>query len=487
MTQEMLLSEIDLLKREEAYKKYKIIEPFLENSQSLIAIHKQSGTPKRTLMLWIKKYRTFGLKGLVHQQRSDKGTTRVYNPSLQQTIEGTYLNYPTLSCANIYRLIIEYCKQKDIKAPSYRLICRIIQGIPEDVKVLAVHGGKAYKQKYDLLHIRSAARPNEIWQADHVLLDIPILNTKNQPQHPWLTVIIDDCSRAICGYELSFLSPSSIKTSLCLRNAIWRKSDPRWKIMGIPEILYTDHGSDFTSKHIEQVCIDIKTRLIFSQVGQPRGRGKIERFFRTLNQTLLSQIKPLIESKNFNKQNLNLKSLELLIYDFFIIYNDKVHSDLGISPTARWELHGFLPQMLNSLEELDLLLLMEAKLRRVLRDGIHFQGLRYIDPILANYVGENVLIRYNPSDVSSLRVYHKEKFLCQPVCSELSRESISIKEIQRVRNQRKQQLKKKIIQRKSFVEAVIEANNKTLPIKDVEPPFIKEPQMKTRLKLYESD
>lgn len=39
-------------------------------------------------------------------------------------------------------------------------------------------------------------------------MDIQVLNDKNKACRPWLTVIIDDCSRAICGYELSFLNPS---------------------------------------------------------------------------------------------------------------------------------------------------------------------------------------------------------------------------------------------------------------------------------------
>ena len=56
-------------------------------------------------------------------------------------------------------------------------------------------------------------------------MDIEILNDTNKLQRPWLTIVIDDCSRAICGYELSFLSPSAYKTSLCLRHAIWRKAD----------------------------------------------------------------------------------------------------------------------------------------------------------------------------------------------------------------------------------------------------------------------
>ena len=44
--------------------------------------------------------------------------------------------------------------------------------------------------------------------------------------------------------------------------------------------------------------------------------------------------------------------------------------------------------MPESLEQLDLLLLTVAKPRKVHPDGIQFQGLRYLDPVLAAYVGE---------------------------------------------------------------------------------------------------
>jgi hypothetical protein len=53
--------------------------------------------------------------------------------------------------------------------------------------------------------------------------------------------------------------------ALALRQAIWRKEDPRWQICGIPSTFYTDHGSDFTSKHLEQVADDLNMALIFSE------------------------------------------------------------------------------------------------------------------------------------------------------------------------------------------------------------------------------
>ena len=63
--------------------------------------------------------------------------------------------------------------------------------------------------------------------------------------------------------------------------------------------------------------------------------------------------------------------------------------------------------MPDSLEQLDLLLLTVAKPRKIHPDGIHFQGLRYLDPVLAAYVGETVIIRYDPRDMAEIRVFHR--------------------------------------------------------------------------------
>jgi len=57
------------------------------------------------------------------------------------------------------------------------------------------------------------------------------------------------------------------------------------------------------------------------------------------------------------------------------------------------------------LDRLDLLLLTVAKPRKVHPDGIRFQGLRYLDPVLAAYAGESVIIRYDPRDLAEIRVF----------------------------------------------------------------------------------
>jgi len=106
-----------------------------------------------------------------------------------------------------------------------------------------------------------------------------VLDESGRPARPWLTVILDDHSRAVAGYTVFLGGPSAMQTALALRQAVWRKADPGWAVCGWPSALYSDNGADFTSDHIAQVCAQAKVQLIHSKPGKPRGRGKSERFF----------------------------------------------------------------------------------------------------------------------------------------------------------------------------------------------------------------
>jgi len=68
-------------------------------------------------------------------------------------------------------------------------------------------------------------------------------------------------------------APSSLQTALALRQAVWRKSDPAWPVCGLPAVLYSDHGADFTSGHLTQVCAAVRVQLIHSTPGVPRLTG----------------------------------------------------------------------------------------------------------------------------------------------------------------------------------------------------------------------
>jgi hypothetical protein len=84
--------------------------------------------------------------------------------------------------------------------------------------------------------------------------------------------------------EVGELLPQLYLHGLALRQAIWRKDDPHRHVCGILQTLYTDCGSDFTSQHLQHVSADLKICLINSTPWQPRGRGRIERFFQTVQE-----------------------------------------------------------------------------------------------------------------------------------------------------------------------------------------------------------
>ncbi len=342
--------------------------------------------------------------------------------------------------------------------PSYRTVAAVVQRLAPALKSLAHEGTAAYAARFDLLHRHEAPRPNAIWQADHTQLDLWLLDDAGRPARPWLTVILDDYSRAVAGYSLTFAAPSALGTALALHQAIWRKGDPRWVTCGIPEVCYTDHGSDFTSRHLEQVAAELRMRLVFSLPGRPRGRGKIERFFGTVNQLFLCDLPGYAPDGPVAAPALTLAVLGERFRAWLLEgYHQRPHGETREAPLARWAAGGFLPRLPESREQLDLLLLTVPRSRRVRPDGIHFQGLRYLDLTLAAYLGEEVTIRYDPRDLAEIRVFHHDRFLCRAVCPELAGERLGLKEIVGARNRQRWALQEQVAERAAVVEALTAA------------------------------
>jgi len=146
---------------------------------------------------------------------------------------------------------------------------------------------------------------------------------------------------------------------------------------------------------------------------------------------------------------------------------------------------GFLPRSPDSLEDLDLLLVMHAKPRPIRRDGIHFQDLRYLDPALAAYVGETVTVRYDPRDLSEVRVFHRNQFLCRAVSEKHAGEAVTLKDIEAARRAHRRSLRSAINERITRV-------SDSLPARAQPPQPVsasKPPPMPTRpkLRIYQED
>ena len=439
-----------------AFERFELLRPSLEEGVPLARVARDRGLPLRTAQRWVGQYRREGLAGLARKGRSDQGK-RHLSDTLRQAIEGLALKKPPLSVATIHRQAISLAERLGETPPTYRIVYAVINDLDPALVTLAHEGTKAYTEAFDLIHRHEATGPNAVWQADHTELDIWLKDGRGQPEKPWLTIILDDYSRAVAGYALSFSDPSAIQTALALRQAIWRKGRPGWQICGIPGILYSDHGSDFTSRHLEQVAADLKIRLINSMVGRPRGRGKIERFFESVSQVLLPRLPGYGPGGAVQKAELTLAEMTAELEQYLVDeYHNEIHTTTGFKPQERWFSGGFLPRMPESLEQLDLLLLTVAKTRRVHRDGIRFSGLRYIDPTLAAYVGEDVLLRYDPRDVAEVRVFHEGRFICRAVCQELAGETVPLREVIRARERRRRELRRTIQDRQKVVDSLLE-------------------------------
>lgn len=469
--------------RAAALARYHAIRPHLEDGVPLSRAADAAGVPLRTAQRWLARYRAGGFAALARSARADRGQRRMPG-ELQSFIEGLALRRPAPSTAAIHRRASDVAKAHGWPVPSYACVYDIVSSLDPALVALAQEGPRGYSEAFDLIWRREAEGPNDIWQADHTELDLWAIGPGGDAVRPWLTVVEDDYSRALAGWAINLTAPSAIQTALTLRRAIWRKTEPGWHVCGIPGVLYVDHGSDFTSRHLEQVAAELKMRLVFSAVGQPRGRGKVERFFGVLNQLFLSALPGYSPAgAPHSTPALTLAELDARLHAFVVHdYHRRPHSETGVAPQERWEGGEFLPHLPASIEALDLLLLTVAEPRKVHPDGIRFQGLRYFDPTLAGYVGEPVTIRYDPNDMGEIRVFHQDGFVCRAVSAEVASQSVTLKEVVAARRARRQDLRNGINQRLSVVDRLL-AVHQPEPSPAMEAPSPASPR-RPRLKRY---
>lgn len=472
-----------------------VLNPHLHEGVPLAEAARRAGVPRRTATRWLASFQAGGVEQLRRSDRSDLGGRRL-PAQMVAFIEGLALRRPPPKVAEVHRAVNVVAAEQGWPAVSYSVVRRIVIGLDRGLLALAHHDPDVYRDEFELVMRREAVHPNDIWQADHTWLDLMVLDQAGRPARPWLTVILDDHSRAVPGYTVFLGDPSMLQTALALRQAVWRKTDPAWPVCGLPAVLYSDHGADFTSTHIAQVCADLKVQLIHSIPGRPRGRGKVERLFGTITTELLPTLPGHIPHGNQGRPvtppALTLSELDTVIGRYIVdTYHHRIHPETGQAPVDRWSAGDWLPRMPDSPENLDLLLLTVATPRKVQRDGIHCHGLRYFSITLAPYVGEPVTIRYDPRDLAEIRVYHRGEFLCRAVSPEIASVTVSLQDLQAARNHRRRELRQQLTARRSLVELLTQPGPSTpehpVEIAKSKPVDERTSRRGRRLKLYRED
>lgn len=426
---------------------YRHIERHLNHGVPVRRAAQEAGVTERQFYRLLDAYRTGGLGNLARKPRRDSGKRKSVTDTLQKVIEGLCLQKPKPSLAWVQRKVAEQCTKEGIPAPSYPVVWRIYTEIPAEQKVYAHEGPNAYKHQFGLIHRWSASAPNEIWQCDNKMLSIYGRDLRGNVKRVWLTAVEDDYSRAIMGYYLGLEAPSSARVATALRQAIWHKPEEGWPMCGIPEKFFTDHGTDFMSKHVEQVAADLKFEIINSVVGEAEPRGKVERLFRSTEQLFVPNAKSPRDNP-LDLEEINKRFRNWLISEYLV----RKHEDTGEPPLDRWKAAITVPRMPDTERALDLMLMHVGRERKVRRDGIRFNSFRYFDLELSKYVTERVSIRFDPNDMSQIYAYADGKLVFTASCKELEGREVTLREVIKERAIRKKEVKDAVTERQKLAD-----------------------------------
>jgi hypothetical protein len=137
----------------------------------------------------------------------------------------------------------------------------------------------------------------------------------------YLFAFIDDCSRLVPHAEF-YLNERIDSYCDALRKALRKR--------GLPRKLYVDNGPGFRSHHLAHITASLGIALIHSRPYRPEGRGKIERWFKTLRSQFLSLVPERVSLEELNQ------ALKEWIEDD---YHARIHSSTQEAPLKRYLKH----------------------------------------------------------------------------------------------------------------------------------------------------
>lgn len=119
------LTDLSEGQRVQAYTRFKIIRPVVEDGVSQAQIARTHDVPVSTIQRWVKRYREKGIVGLADAGRSDKGTSRRLSPDAVALVKKLALQTPLLPVATIHRQVTEIAKEQGWNPPSYARVRQI--------------------------------------------------------------------------------------------------------------------------------------------------------------------------------------------------------------------------------------------------------------------------------------------------------------------------------------------------------------------------
>ena len=338
-----------------------------------------------TLRDWIADYREGGFDALKPKQRTDAGSARKLPPEVVDKL----VAYKDEHRAFSVPMVISAVRAEMTLDPSFCLPLSTVHRILSRAGVME----KDPVDPTSLDHRRfSYEQAGELWMSD--VMHGPSVFVDDRRKHKtYLIALIDDATR-IVPYAAFALSERSEALLSVLEQAVRRR--------GLPKRLYVDNGSAFRSAHLSLVCAKLGITLIHARPYQPQGKGKMERWFRTVRMQLV----PLLSAADLS----SLDALNSKLWAFVEgEYHQAPHKGLeGQTPFDAWSMASSEVRVPGPELDLRELFLFEEK-RKVAKDRtVSLRGVLYeVDALL---VGQSVTLRFNPSkDRGPVDVWHKGK------------------------------------------------------------------------------
>jgi putative transposase len=446
---EEILRKASKRDREEANRRYKAIEPFLDRNSST----KPNRSERRWIASYLKAEKIYqrGFIGLLPNHRN-KGN---YQPKIGEEvrilmnsfIEDKYETLKQQSISRVYSSFKEECIQQGINYPSYELFRQAVHERPAYQQTLKRKGYRAAYQEepfYWRLDREKTPphgeRPFEICHIDHTQADVELVslimaaiggnieflgNNGNQ-ERPWLTLLMDAYSRRILAAYLTFDSPSYRSCMMVLRICVQRFGR-------LPQIVVVDNGAEFNSADFETLLAYYRC----TKKQRPSAKGRfgsvIERFFGVANQEFWHNLKGNTQimrnvrqvTKSVNPKNQAVWTLGK-VYEYFCeyayeVYDTSPHPALRLSPRDAFNAGiargGSRDHLLIPPDEFRLLSLPSPTdrggKRKVTREGVKINHLYYWHKSFSgiNVRDTDVEVKYDPFDITVAYAYVNKQWV----------------------------------------------------------------------------
>ena len=319
-----------------------------------------------TILAWVARYRKSGgrIESLYPEERRDKGRPRVLDDDTVLALVELKKQLRGASLPLVYR----EAKLRKILPPDSRVHLTTIYRLFRERGLMKREEVPEDRRRFE------AELPNDIWQSD--AMHGPRVLADGKERKTYLFAFIDDMSRLICHGGF-FLNEKVETYTAALRTALKKR--------GLPRKLYVDNGPAFRSHHPGYATASLGIALIHSKPYQPQGRGKIERFFRTVRMQFLGTWPDGKSLEDLNQAFSRWIDEE---------YHTRIHSSTRQTPLNRYLKHAHLVR--EAPKDLDDHFRYHA-VRKVDRDRtVSLNGKLYEAPVAL--IGKTVTVLYHPED-----------------------------------------------------------------------------------------